>query len=332
MKKVRKCMMGMVMLAMLIALPAQVWATTTTTTTTTGTSKMTLTVGTTLNAAVGDIVSVRLVGSNNPGLTTFAVKLGYDDNYLTYNGGATWSDTILGSSSGSTNLQMITETQENSQPVLNISAIFSGTYTSNETMVTLYFTVKRAYTTQMPITLSSSEIREVTDANYQAVDVSVVQDPTAGLSSQNLIVDTETQTPTQTPSQDTSQGNSQGSSSGSDSSGNTGSGSTGSDNSSGNTGSGSTGSGDSANSGNTNSGSTGSGTTTDGSSVSTGSGNSSGSSSTGSSGSSTGTTKNGVDQTPKTGAINVRTALVAVIVVFIAVAGVCVRVLRKKQG
>ena len=41
-----------------------------------------LTVGTTNDAKAGDTVTVRLVGSNNPGLSTFAARLAYDDSDL----------------------------------------------------------------------------------------------------------------------------------------------------------------------------------------------------------------------------------------------------------
>jgi hypothetical protein len=43
------------------------------------------------------------------------------------------------------------------------------------------------------------------------------------------------------------------------------------------------------------------------------------------------TNKNGVDKTPKTGAVNLHTVLVVVIVAFLAIAGVCLRILGKKK-
>ena len=87
-------------------------------------ASMNLTVGTSDNAKAGDSVTVRLVVGNNPGVSTYAVKLGYDSNYLTYTG-ATWSNTV-GSDSG--NVQLISEVQESGKPVLNISSILNKTY------------------------------------------------------------------------------------------------------------------------------------------------------------------------------------------------------------
>jgi hypothetical protein len=186
MRNLKKYFMGMVMLAVLLVLPTKAW----------GAGTMNVTVGTTDNAASGDTVTVRLVGSNNPGISTFAVKLAYDSDYLTYND-ATWSSTIT---SDSNNMEMITPTTEDSQPVLNISSIMTGTYSENETIVTLNFTAKSDYTT-MPVTLTS---REVTDADYDPVTLSIVVDATAGLTSES-----ESETTSETTSQSSSQSSTQ---------------------------------------------------------------------------------------------------------------------------
>jgi len=170
MKNLRKCLIGLCMMMTVCILAESVGATTTT-------RSMNLTVGTTDNGAVGNTVTVRLVVSNNPGISTFATKLAYDNNYLEYTG-ATWSNTIA---SNSNNVQMISTVQENNQPVLNISSIMSNNYSANETLVTLTFRVKQAYTT-MPVTLT---VREVTDTSYNPVTVTTVVDSNAGVSSQS---------------------------------------------------------------------------------------------------------------------------------------------------
>ena len=112
-------------------------------------SSINLTLGTTDNARVGDTVTARIVLGNNPGMSTFAVKLAYNRDALTYTG-ATWASSVT---SNSNNVQLISEVTENGGPVLNISSILNQTYSGNETFVTLNFTVKQAYTT-MPVTLT----------------------------------------------------------------------------------------------------------------------------------------------------------------------------------
>ena len=72
-------------------------------------SQMNLTVGTTNDAKAGDTVTVRLVGSNNPGLSTFAARLAYDDSDLEYVG-TTWANTI---SSDSGNIELVSPVTEN---------------------------------------------------------------------------------------------------------------------------------------------------------------------------------------------------------------------------
>ena len=136
---------------------------------------MNLTVGTTNDAKAGDTVTVRLVGSNNPGLSTFAARLAYDDSDLEYVG-TTWANTI-------------SPVTENNQQALNLSAILNKTYSQNETIATVTFKAKNAYTT-MPVTLT---VREVTDASYNPVTVTTVVDASAG------------QTQSQSQSQSTSQ-------------------------------------------------------------------------------------------------------------------------------
>jgi hypothetical protein len=288
MKNLKKYFMGMVILAVLLVLPTKAW----------GAGTMNVNVGTTDNAVSGDAVTVRLVGSNNPGISTFAVKLAYDSDYLTYNN-ATWSSTIT---SDSGNMQMITATTENNQPVLNISAVMVNTYSNNETIVTLNFTVKRAYTT-MPVTLTS---REVTDANYDPVTLSIVVDATAGMTSQSQS-STTSQSTSQNTSQSTSQTTSQSSQNSSQSSSQNTSQSTSQDSS--------------QTTDNNNS-----GVQSTESELVSGSGTSAGKGSSAAASSS-----KGVDKTPKTGTIDVRVALAAAIVIFLVIAGICIYVLGKKK-
>ena len=159
-------MMGCALALLFAAVPQPVMA---------ANSQMNLTVGTTNDAKAGDTVTVRLVGSNNPGLSTFAARLAYDDSDLEYVG-TTWANTIS-SDSG------------NNQQALNLSAILNKTYSQNETIATVTFKAKNAYTT-MPVTLT---VREVTDASYNPVTVTTVVDASAG------------QTQSQSQSQSTSQ-------------------------------------------------------------------------------------------------------------------------------
>lgn len=70
-------MMGCALALLFAAVPQPVMA---------ANSQMNLTVGTTNDAKAGDTVTVRLVGSNNPGLSTFAARLAYDDSDLEYVG------------------------------------------------------------------------------------------------------------------------------------------------------------------------------------------------------------------------------------------------------
>jgi hypothetical protein len=271
-----------ILLAALLVLPLKVGATTTT-----GSSSMTVTVGTTNNAKAGDTVTVRLVGSNNPGISTFGVQLGYNQDYLTYTGAYTWSNTIT-----SNGIEMVNASTEDSNPVVNISAVFSNTYSSNETIITLNFTVKRDYTDMS--TYLSPAVREVTDSGMNNVTVNWVYDPNAGLSTES-----QKSTSSQNLIQDSSQNTSQ-------STGSTGSG-TGTNNS---------------------------GTGSNGNTVDDGSGTGTAAGVTNNyynTTKSTSSNKNGVDNTPKTGAINLRTVLVMVIVAFIAIAGVCLRILGKRK-
>ena len=155
-------MMGCALALLFAAVPQPVMA---------ANSQMNLTVGTTNDAKAGDTVTVRLVGSNNPGLSTFAARLAYDDSDLEYVG-TTWANTI---SSDSGNIELVSPVTENNQQALNLSAIL--------------IKAKNAYTT-MPVTLT---VREVTDASYNPVTVTTVVDASAG------------QTQSQSQSQSTSQ-------------------------------------------------------------------------------------------------------------------------------
>ena len=76
---------------------------------TTYAASINLTLGTTDNAKVGDTVTARIVLGNNPGLSTFAVKLAYNSDALTYTG-ATWASSV---SSNTNNVQLISEVMEN---------------------------------------------------------------------------------------------------------------------------------------------------------------------------------------------------------------------------
>ena len=173
-------MMGCALALLLAAVPQPVMA---------ANSQMNLTVGTTNDAKAGDTVTVRLVGSNNPGLSTFAARLAYDDSDLEYVG-TTWANII---SSDSGNIELVSPVTENNQQALNLSAILNRTYSANETIATVTFRAKQAYTT-MPVTLT---VREVTDASYNPVTVTTVVDASAG------------QTQSQSQSQNTSQSTSE---------------------------------------------------------------------------------------------------------------------------
>jgi hypothetical protein len=304
MKKLKKCRIGLIMiLAMLLAIPVNnVGATSTTGTTTTSGSSMTVTVGTTNNAKAGDTVTVRLVGSNNPGISTLGIQLGYDDEYLTYSGAATWSDTIANNG-----IQMVTATTVDSKPVVNISAVFNSTYTSNENMVTLSFTVKRDYTDMS--TYLTPSVREVTDSNLKDVTINWVYDPNAGLttnSSQNLV-----------PDDTTNSGTSSGNTSGTTTDGTT---------------SGTTGGTTSGTTGSTTDGNTTTGATTNSGDGTTASSGTSGlTTTTTADGTVKKTTKSSVDNTPSTGAVDLTLVLGIVIAVFVGISGVCLYVLKKKN-
>lgn len=285
MKRMRKVLVGICMLLAVCVLAENVGATTTA-------SRMTLTVGTTDNASAGDTVTVRLVVSNNPGISTFATKLSYDSNYLEYTG-AVWSTNI---SSNTNNVQMISTVQENNQPVLNISSIMSNNYSNNETLVTLSFRVKQAYTT-MPVKLT---VREVTDTSYNPVDVNTVVDSSAGASSQSQ---SESQNNSQNSSQNNSQNSSQNNSQNSSQNNSENNSQSSSEN-------------NSQNASQNNSEDSSQSDTKDSSQSST---------------TDKDKDKKGVDQTPKTGAVDVRLILGIAIVVFIVIAGVCIKVLGKKK-
>lgn len=295
----KKCRIGLVIiLAALMAIPVNVGATSTTsTTTTTSGSSMTITVGTTNNAKAGDTVTVRLVGSNNPGISTLGLQLGYNDEYLSYSGAATWSDTII-----SNGIQMVSAATVDSKPVVNISAVFNSTYTSNENMVTLSFTVKRDYTDMS--TYLTPSVREVTDANLKDVNVNWVYDPNAGLTtdgSQNLVPD------------DTTNSGTTGGTTGDTTSGTTGG-----------TTSGTTGS---TTDGNTTTG----GTTSSGNGTTDSSGSSGLTTTTTPNGTVKKTTKSSVDNTPSTGTVDFTLVLGIVIAVFVGISGLAIYVMKKKR-
>lgn len=241
-----------------------------------------VTLGTTDNARSGDQVTARIVLSNNPGLATFAMKLAYDGDYLTYTG-ATWADTI---SNNTNNIQNIAEVQG---PALNISAIFNSTYSNNETIITLHFNVKQNYTT-MPVTLSN---REMHDSSYNSVTVHTVVDASAGAERPQ---DTETESESETGGNNSQSGNNNNSQSGNNNN--------------------SQGGNNNSQSGNNNNSQGGSNN------------NSQGGNNNNSQG---GSTKPNLDHTPKTGTRDIRYVLGGAIVLFLVVAAVCVKVLRKKR-
>lgn len=246
-----------------------------------------VTLGTTDNARSGDQVTARIVLSNNPGLSTFAMKLAYDGDYLTYTG-ATWADTI---SNNTNNIQNIAEVQG---PALNLSAIFNSTYSNNETIITLHFNVKQNYTT-MPVTLSN---REMHDSSYNSVTVHTVVDASAGVEKPQ---DTETESESETNTQSGNNNNSQGGNNNSQG-GNNNNSQGGSNN---NSQSGST---NNSQGGNTNNSQSGNNNNSQG-----------------------GSTKPNLDHTPKTGTRDIRYVLGGTIVLFLVIAAVCVKVLRKKR-
>lgn len=240
-----------------------------------------VTLGTTDNARSGDQVTARIVLSNNPGLSTFAMKLAYDGDYLTYTG-ATWADTI---SNNTNNIQNIAEVQG---PALNISAIFNSTYSNNETIITLHFNVKQNYTT-MPVTLSN---REMHDSSYNSVTVHTVVDASAGAERPQ---DTETESESETGGNNSQSGNNNNSQGGNNNS----------------------------QSGNNNNSQGGNNNSQGGSNNNSQGGNNNNSQG--------GSTKPNLDHTPKTGTRDIRYVLGGAIVLFLVVAAVCVKVLRKKR-
>lgn len=246
-----------------------------------------VTLGTTDNARSGDQVTARIVLSNNPGLSTFAMKLAYDGDYLTYTG-ATWADTI---SNNTNNIQNIAEVQG---PALNLSAIFNSTYSNNETIITLHFNVKQNYTT-MPVTLSN---REMHDSSYNSVTVHTVVDASAGVEKPQ---DTETESESETNTQSGNNNNSQG----------------GNNNSQG-------GNNNNSQGGSNNNSQSGSTNNSQG-------GNNNNSQSGNNNNSQSGSTKPNLDHTPKTGTRDIRYVLGGTIVLFLVIAAVCVKVLRKKR-
>lgn len=243
-----------------------------------------VTLGTTDNARAGDVVTARIVIGNNPGLSTFAMKLAYDDDYLTYTG-AQWANSIEGNAN---NVQLISEVKENGKPALNISSILGAVYSNNETMVTLNFTVRKDYAT-MPVTLTNRAITE-SSAGFPEVTVNIVVDAKAGLP--------ETPTESESESQSESQNNSENNNSENNNSNNNNNNNNSNNNNSNNNNS------NNNNSNNNNS------------------NNNSNSNNNG----------NKLDKTPKTGAVDIRFLLGGAIVVFLGVAGICIKVLRKKKS
>lgn len=237
--------------------------------------------GTTDNARSGDMVTARIVLSDNPGLSTFAMKLAYDDTYLTYMG-ATWANSIT---SNNNNVQLISEVTENNKPALNISSILGTVYSNNETIVTLNFTVKQDYDT-MPVTLTNRAITE-SSAGFPEATVNIVVDAKAGITQQPENTETQSQSQDNNNSQTNSENNTQSNSQGNSQNNNT------------NTGN------------NTNN--------------NTNTNNNSGNQNNNHSG-------NKLDKTPKTGAMDIRYVLGGAVVVFLVIAGISIKVLRKKRS
>lgn len=240
-------------------------------------ANISVTLGTTDNGTAGSNVTARIVLGNNPGISTFAMKLAYDNSYLTYTG-ATWANSVSGNTS---NMQLISEVTENGRPVLNISSILNSTYSNNETIVTLNFTVRQNYTT-MPVTLTN---REINDSSYNPVTVNLLVDAQAGA----LPVSSETESESQSESESESESQSQSQTDNNSQSGGASQGGS----------------------------SQGGGTSQSGSSQ--GGGSSQKPSQT-------------VDHTPKTGTVDVRYVLGGIIVLFLVVAGVCVKLLGNKRA
>ena len=63
-----------------------------------------------INETQGDTVTARIVLGNNPGMSTFAVKLAYNRDALTYTG-ATWASSV---SLNANNVQLISEVRRSS--------------------------------------------------------------------------------------------------------------------------------------------------------------------------------------------------------------------------
>lgn len=170
MKKIVKQIIGICMLLALLVstIPEDAQA---------GTSRITLVYGTTDNARAGDNVSVRIVVQDNPTISTFAVAVGYDPNYLSYT-----STTFSSNANNGSNIGMASDVAgDNNRRTVNVSCILGQNYQANEVIATVNFTVRQAYTT-MPVTPSA---REITDANYRPITVSERIENGAGQPSQS---------------------------------------------------------------------------------------------------------------------------------------------------
>ena len=192
------------------------------------------------------------------------------------------------------NVQLISEVKENGKPALNISSILGAVYSNNETMVTLNFTVRKDYAT-MPVTLTNRAITE-SSAGFPEVTVNIVVDAKAGLP--------ETPTESESESQSESQNNSENNNNNNNSNNN--------NNNSNNNNS----------NNNNNNNSNNSNNSSNNNSNNNNSNNNSSSNNNG----------NKLDKTPKTGAVDIRFLLGGAIVVFLGVAGICIKVLRKKKS
>lgn len=175
MKKFGKQIIGICMLLALLvsAIPEAAQAST-------SDRRITLVYGTTDNARAGDNVSVRIVIQDNPTISTFAVAVGYDPNYLSYT-----STTFSSNANNGSNIGMASDVAgDNNRRTVNVSCILGQNYQANEVIATVNFTVRQAYTT-MPVTPAA---REITDENYRRLTTNNITERIengAGQTSQN---------------------------------------------------------------------------------------------------------------------------------------------------
>lgn len=261
-------------------------------------------VNTTASANAGDTVYAQIVLNNNPGICTIGIAMNYDDEVLTYEG-AQWNTEIT---SGSGSMPLISNLED--ENLLNISSIMSTPYdVSGEALVTIKFTAKQSFSS-MPIEV---EVRDVSDAEEEDVEITLSKGTLANNSGND------------------SNGDDNSSDNGSNDSENQGGSNSSENDNSGNNGDNNSGADNSGNAGDANSGTTGNDNSNNSNNAGSNNSGNTGSNSSNNSNSSDNSTNNNLDKTFKTGAVDVRIVLGVIAVVLLGVAGVCIKVLRKRE-